>query len=67
MKLTTQIHLVLKSRMVELYFQSPTKLHGILLNELGMETSTFLHIKPNISMAKLSTNEEFGTLEIGHW
>jgi hypothetical protein len=31
-KLTTHLHLVLKSRMVELYLHSPTRLHGAVLN-----------------------------------
>jgi hypothetical protein len=31
-KLTTHLHLVPKSRMVELYFHSPICLHGIVLN-----------------------------------
>jgi hypothetical protein len=31
-KLTTHLHLVLRSRMVELYLQSPIHLHGVVLN-----------------------------------
>jgi hypothetical protein len=30
--LTTHLHLVLRSRMVELYLHSPTCFHGIVLN-----------------------------------
>jgi hypothetical protein len=32
-KLTTDLHLVTTSRMVELYLHSPIRLHGIVLNE----------------------------------
>jgi hypothetical protein len=31
-KLTTQLHIVLKIRMVELYLHSPISLHGMVLN-----------------------------------
>jgi hypothetical protein len=32
MKLTTHLRLTPRSRMVELYFHSPTRLHGVVLN-----------------------------------
>jgi hypothetical protein len=31
-KLTTYLHLVPRSRMVELYFHFPIRLHGMMLN-----------------------------------
>jgi hypothetical protein len=31
-KLTTQLHPVLRSRIVELYLNSPIRLHGVVLN-----------------------------------
>jgi hypothetical protein len=31
-KLTTHLYLVPRSRMVELYFNCPTRLHGVVLN-----------------------------------
>jgi hypothetical protein len=31
-KLTTHVHMVLKSRMMELYLHSPISLHGVVLN-----------------------------------
>jgi hypothetical protein len=31
-KLTTHLHLMLRSRMVEPYFYSPTSLHGVVFN-----------------------------------
>jgi hypothetical protein len=31
-KLTTQLHLVPRTRMVEIYLHSPTRLHGMVLN-----------------------------------
>jgi hypothetical protein len=34
-KLSTHLHLVLRSRMVQLYLHSPIHLHSIVLNELG--------------------------------
>jgi hypothetical protein len=38
MKLTTHLHLVLRSRMMELYLHSPICVHGMVLNLLSTRT-----------------------------
>jgi hypothetical protein len=43
MKLTTHLHLVPRSRKMELYLHSPICLHGIMLKKSGKETTLTLH------------------------
>jgi hypothetical protein len=38
-ELTTNLHLVPRSRMVELYFHFPIRLHGVVLNKLSTDTN----------------------------
>jgi hypothetical protein len=38
-EVTTHLHLVLRSRMVELYLHSPIRIHGVVLNSLSTETT----------------------------
>jgi hypothetical protein len=38
-KLTTHLHIVLKSRMVELNLHFPIRLHGVVLNYLSTGTT----------------------------
>jgi hypothetical protein len=40
-KLAAHLHLVPKSRMVELYNHSPIRLHGVVLNQLNTGTNLF--------------------------
>jgi hypothetical protein len=39
MKVTTHLHLVLRSRIVELYLHSLIRLHGVVLNQLSIRTA----------------------------
>jgi hypothetical protein len=43
-KLTTHLHLVPRSRMLELYFHSPIYLYGIALNLFSTGTNLLLYI-----------------------
>jgi hypothetical protein len=47
----TYLHLASRSRMVELYFHSPTRLHGIMFNKLS--TGTTLPYRKNYEAMKL--------------
>jgi hypothetical protein len=47
LKMTTHLHLVPKSRRVELYLHSPIWLHGIVLNQLSTGTDFLLSFTIN--------------------
>jgi hypothetical protein len=55
-KLTTHLHLVPKSRMVELYLHSPISLRGVVLNEFNTrKTSPF--ILPHLLQCVVNTSQ----------
>jgi hypothetical protein len=55
MKLTTQVHLVPRSRIVELYLHSLIRLHGVVLNKLSTRTTLPFVLQMKTSI-KLSIN-----------
>jgi hypothetical protein len=54
-KLTTSLHLVPRSRMVELYLHSPMCLHGVVLNYTIRYRNNFMHL-----LSQLDVSQPYG-------
>jgi hypothetical protein len=64
-KLTIHLHLVPKSRMVEIYLLSPIHLHGLMLNYLSTGTNSLFasHLSLKLQIITGGDCEKFCLLE----